>query len=225
MGLPANFLATSGTGAAPITAPNFNTLVQGGGTLATLRGFTGIQYMTVYMIGYVSPNDGGEGNFYWNTVTGTDDGGVTTIVPNGSTSGCWSRLGTAPSSNAYTSSSVNGNIVSLTSANPTNITSIALASGTWIVWGNIVFQAATSTTITLIGGGIGEVSAILPSPPDGGGSFLLSATLTTGGTQSISVGQMRLNLTVPTTIYLVAQANFGTSTMTAGGFLGALPSK
>lgn len=104
-----------------VSADYLNTLVQGAGIfLANLRAFTGVSSMTVYMSGYSAQNDGGQGNFYWNTTTGTDDGGLTTVVPTGSTGGCWSRL--SNSSVSYTPQTVNINAGSntLTAANVTN---------------------------------------------------------------------------------------------------------
>ena len=92
MSVPANLVYTQGTGAPPITADGMNTFVQVMNTLAGARGFTGTSLQTIYLQGYSAPNDGGQGNFYWNTTTGTDDGGITTIVPIGSTAGCWSRI-------------------------------------------------------------------------------------------------------------------------------------
>ena len=221
MTVPTNFVATSGTGAAPITADNFNTLVQTVATVASLRGFTGVSGMEIELQGYSAPNDGGQGQFYWNTTTGTDDGGVTTVVPNGSTSGCWSRLG-----KNYTFSNVPiGSAVALTSNTPANITSITLAPGTWLIWGNLGTEPASSTTTSGIQATISSASATLPTYPNGGGGQAINVTFATGPTgQIISAGMLRVSITVSTTYYLVAQVNFATSTMTAYGFLGAVPS-
>lgn len=236
MSAPTNFVATSGTGAAPITADNFNTVLQFQINYAGLKGFTGLANMTVYMQGYVSPLDGGQGTFYWNTTTGTDDGGVTTIVPNGSTSGCWSRippstliLGVATNSNAsagyigeYISSNVAvGSAVPITTATPLNITSISLTPGDWDVRGNIVFVGASSTVTTQVIAAINTVSATLPTLPAAGGYQEISGTLGTTTTQVLSAGITRVSLSVTTTIYLVAQATFTTSSMTGYGFIAA----
>lgn len=120
MSNPSLLVYVSGTGAPPISADNLNTFIQGGGVfLANLRAFSGLTGMTVFMSGYAAPNDGGQGMFYWNATTGTDDGGVTTIVPTGSTGGCWSRLSNA--SVAYAPATVNNaSGQTLTAANVTN---------------------------------------------------------------------------------------------------------
>lgn len=120
MTVPSNFVATSGTGAAAISSDNFNSLLQAGMTLALARGFSGVQNQEIHLIGYVSNNDGGEGNFVWTIGTGTDDGGITTIVPTGNTAGYWARIGNAAT--VYTPQTVSntgGNVI-LTAANVTN---------------------------------------------------------------------------------------------------------
>lgn len=84
------------------TADYLNGVNQTCDTPADLRVFTGITGMQVYMRGYVSPGDGGQGDFYWNSAsTAADDGGVTTIAPAGSTQGRWIRLPGAASSTSY----------------------------------------------------------------------------------------------------------------------------
>lgn len=119
MSVPANLVYSQGTGAPPISADNLNTFVQTISTLAQARGFTGTTNQQIFLQGYSAPNDGGEGNFYWNLTTGTDDGGITTIVPTGSTAGCWSRIGNA--SVAYTPQTVNSATgQTLTAANVSN---------------------------------------------------------------------------------------------------------
>lgn len=100
MAIPA--LSVQVNGGPPVSGDNYNTYVQGGNsTVTTLRGFIGFGGMNVFICGYSTPGDGGQGTFYWNVNgTGPDDDGVTNIVPNGSASGCWTRIGLAPSSSA-----------------------------------------------------------------------------------------------------------------------------
>jgi hypothetical protein len=92
-----------------MTAPNLTTYVQGQGVVpadglntfeqtcdsaAQLRAFTGAQGQQTFLRGFSAPGDGGQGVFWWNYSASSpvDDNGATTIVPGGSTSGCWSRL-------------------------------------------------------------------------------------------------------------------------------------
>jgi hypothetical protein len=115
-------LTSYSNGISQVSGDNLNTNVFWCTTAAQLRSFNpnpAVPNMTVYMQGYSAAGDGGQGFFYWNTGTGTDDGGLTTIVPNGSTGGYWSRIGN--SSVIYTpqSNATNGN-VNLTAANVTN---------------------------------------------------------------------------------------------------------
>ncbi len=77
----------------PISPDNLNTYAQTCNSAAELRNFIGVTGVQVYMRGYISPGDGGQGNFYWNASgVAPDDGGITTIVPTGASSGEWTRL-------------------------------------------------------------------------------------------------------------------------------------
>lgn len=90
---------SNGTGV--LIDQQLNTFVQGGALLANLRSFPGVQNLTVWMIGYTTANDGGQGMFYWNSAAITaDDGGVTTIAPYGVLYGRWIRLSTTSTSSA-----------------------------------------------------------------------------------------------------------------------------
>lgn len=80
-------------GGPPVSGDQLNTYGQTCDTVAQLRGFIGIQGVQVFLRGQSAPNDGYQGNFYWNASgTAADDNGVTTIVPTGSGSGLWSRI-------------------------------------------------------------------------------------------------------------------------------------
>lgn len=80
-------------GVGTVSADGLNTFVSSCDTAAELRGFVGIQGVQVYIRGTAAPNDGGQGNFYWNASgTAPDDNGATTVVPYGSGSGEWTRL-------------------------------------------------------------------------------------------------------------------------------------
>ena len=226
-------------GISQVTGDNLNTFGQWITTVAQLRAFApnpAVPYMTVYLQGYTAANDGGEGSFYWNTVTGTDDAGVTTVVPTGSTAGCWTRLnlngsllGTVTNNSAaagyvgeYISSTVlSGSALSITTATPLNITSISLTAGDWDVWGNVVFVGASSTVTTQVTAAISTTTATLPTLPGGGGYAQISGTLGTTTTQVLPTGITRISIASTTTVYLVAQAAFTTSTMSGYGALNA----
>lgn len=115
-------LASYSNGISQVSGDNLNTMLQFATTVAQLKAFTpspAVPYMTVYLQGYSAAGDGGQGTFYWNTTTGTDDAGLTTIVPSGSTAGCWSRIITPAI--AFTPQTVNNAAgQTLTAANVTN---------------------------------------------------------------------------------------------------------
>lgn len=76
-----------------VSADNFNTYEQTCDNVANLRAFIGSTGLQVYMRGFVTPGDGGQGQFYWSASgTGPDDNGINFIVPNGAALGCWTRL-------------------------------------------------------------------------------------------------------------------------------------
>ncbi len=83
-------------GIGQVTSDGLNTFMQVCTNMAQLRAFAGNNSaLSVYVKGTTSANDGGQGTFYWNSsVIGTDDNGVTTVVPNGVAIGCWTRQST-----------------------------------------------------------------------------------------------------------------------------------
>jgi len=114
-----------------------------------------------------------------------------------------------------------GSAVALTTATPANITSISLTAGDWDVWGNVWFNPAGTTVVTIIQGAINTVSASLPTAPGMGARERLALSFTTGQAQSMFVGQISISLAATTTIYLVAQSTFSTSTLDGYGYIGA----
>jgi hypothetical protein len=89
------------------------------------------------------------------------------------------------------------------------------------VWATIAFAPAGTTTVAAIRAGISTTTATLPTIPGAGASLVSVGTLTTGATQSHPVGMTRINVSVTTTVFLVASADFGVSTMGGYGFIGA----
>jgi hypothetical protein len=108
--------------------------------------------------------------------------------------------------------------VSLSTGVTTNVTAFALQPGDWDVRGVVSFAPAATTTVASVNIGINIVTAAFPGPTSGL-QTTLAGGLTTGAAQTIPVGPGQITLTAPGTIYLVAQANFGVSTMQAGGRL------
>lgn len=119
-----------------------------------------------------------------------------------------------------TSSIPAGSAVALTSGTPANVTSVSLTAGDWLCSGEVDFYPAGGTTQTINLGGINTVSATLPTKPAGGSYFEMQNTIGAGLNQSYAVGTVEENVSLMTTVYLVASATFAASTETAGGFLG-----
>lgn len=143
-----------------------------------------------------------------------------TITPN-QTAGI---VGTTTNNNANAGSvgefvTATGTTVSLTTATAANITSISLTAGDWDVCGTIQFVPAGTTTVTLIQGSASLTSATQAILS--GGGFLTQATLATGQQQAQNTRRIRVSVAATTTVFLVATASFGVSTMTANGILEA----
>ena len=89
--LPQLSIQVDGQGA--VSAEDYNSKTYWAVNVANLRAFTGLGGMTVWMQGTTAPNDGGQGNFFYDpSATAPDDNGATTIQPTGVTgNGRWIR--------------------------------------------------------------------------------------------------------------------------------------
>lgn len=130
---------------------------------------------------------------------------------------------TAGNIGEYVSSTVLiGSAAPLTTATFGNVTSISLTAGDWDVWGNVGLVPAGTTTYTgFYGGAISTTSGTPNVSPNGGANVSFANDAFTGVSAVFVVGQMRISLASTTTVYLLAVANFGVSTMGAYGFIGA----
>ncbi|MEK7916653.1 hypothetical protein AAB988_29385 [Burkholderia contaminans] len=105
---------------------------------------------------------------------------------------------------------------SLTSNANANVTSISLPAGVWDVWGVVVFNPASNTTVGNLVAGANTTSAMFGA----NGTFSnLNTPFTTGAVQRFQSPPSRMSFASTTTVYLVAQATFGVSTMTADGYI------
>lgn len=116
-----------------------------------------------------------------------------------------------------------GSAVSLTTGTPANVTSISLTAGDWDVDGCVMFVAGGSTTSTAYHATIHTTSATLPTKPNKGAyGYVYSAGGFTGGSErGMPTGTIRYSLSSTTTVYLIAQSSFATSTMEAYGYIRA----
>jgi len=104
----------------------------------------------------------------------------------------------------------NASGVSVTSGVFTNVTSISLTAGDWDVTGNIFIHPTASTTYA--GGGASTTSASL-----GEFAALQAATSIAGVQISLPIPMLRVSVSSTTTVYLVAQAGFGSGTCKGSG--------
>jgi hypothetical protein len=109
--------------------------------------------------------------------------------------------------------------VNLTASTPANIGSLTLTPGDWVVAGNVNF-VAPGTAGTRYAVAIGNTSATLPTPAQlaAGAGTLTDMSLTFGkAQQNFNTSLVRFNVSVSTTVYLVA---LGPAT-TATGYISA----
>lgn len=79
-------------GQGSVSADNLNTFEQTCDSIAQLSGFIGLPGIQVYVRGTVTPNDGGQGAFFWSATSPGPGNGTTIIVPTGAAIGAWIRL-------------------------------------------------------------------------------------------------------------------------------------
>jgi hypothetical protein len=108
---------------------------------------------------------------------------------------------------------------SMTSGTTANCTSKSLTAGDWLVWGAAQFSPAAGTTFSGLYAGLSTTSATLPSYSQ---MTSLIATFTTGQSQIVPAPMTIVNVSGATTVYLVGNASFGTSTMTCSGTINAV---
>lgn len=110
--------------------------------------------------------------------------------------------------------------VALTTNTAADVATVSITPGTWDVSGSVVFAGAGGLTQTLCAACIHSTSATMVTD----GSEVPSGVLTvaTNDTDGISVPAKRFNVSVATTIYLVAKATFAAGSLGTYGKLIAL---
>lgn len=115
-----------------------------------------------------------------------------------------------------------GFATALTTTISKSIINITLSAGDWDVDGVIDFkEAATTSTNALLFGTSTTNNTLGADDTYGSQIFPTAGQVSTSGDYRNSVPTVRYILTVPTTIYLVAQATFAVSTMTSYGTIRA----
>lgn len=144
-------------GISQTSGDNLNTFNQTCNDPADLRAFVGTTGIQVFMRGFVSPGDGGQGQFYWNSSgTGPDDNGVTNIVPTGAATGCWTRIGGSGGGGVDSVTNSDG---SITVSPTTGVVVVSVAIGG--VTAPKLASGAASSNIGSLGG---DLSGTLPNP-------------------------------------------------------------
>lgn len=108
-----------------------------------------------------------------------------------------------------------------TSGTPVNVTSLALTAGDWDVTGSISFTPAGTTTVARLIGSLSLTTGVSGGSNSGAYLQLADTNLTTGSLQTFSIGMLRVSVSGATTVFLVANATFGVSTMAHAGIIRA----
>ncbi|MGN6657079.1 MAG: beta strand repeat-containing protein [Rhodanobacter sp.] len=160
-------------------------------------------------IGGTAPNSG---KFTTLQVTGaitpsTTSGIVGTTAADNASAGSVGEFQTANTSNT-----------SLTTATPANATSISLSAGDWEVWGVVQFNPGATTAPTNFQAGVNTASATFGGYAN---NHIISAAFSSNFQGVIPTPVVRINVSTTTTVYLVAQVNFSSGTVTANGTINA----
>jgi len=125
---------------------------------------------------------------------------------------------------------LSANATSLTTATPKTIAgtgstgSIFLNAGTWLITGWINFIFASTTTGTSVQGGFNTTTNVLPTADAGLTGLTVTFPAGAPTTQSLTLTPTIVNVGVNgATYFLVGQAAFAVSTLTAYGAIAATP--
>lgn len=120
-----------------------------------------------------------------------------------------------------TASVASGSAISMTTSITHNVTSIALTPGDWDVSGSVDFTFAATTSYTNLKGGTSTTSAAIGAQ-DSFFDYETAANVPTAAQdQSWVVPTTRYNVSVTTTVWLIASAVFTVSTLKGYGSLRA----
>jgi hypothetical protein len=106
--------------------------------------------------------------------------------------------------------------VSLTTATSATVTSISLTAGVWLITGAVNYTPAATTSISQWAQGANSVAATLGAQ-DTYSKVVLAAEVPTAVVFTEPIVPLTINISASQTEYLVAQATFTLSTLTAGG--------
>jgi hypothetical protein len=107
--------------------------------------------------------------------------------------------------------------LALTTATPANVGSVALTAGDWDVRGDVWFNAGGTTVTATARAALSTTSANFPGSGTDGGDNQVLPNATAGNSPVLPVGPERYSVAGTTTVYLVCQAAFTTSTLQGNG--------
>jgi hypothetical protein len=144
-------------------------------------------------------------------------GGIGVEATNSNTNPASAEVGNFQSSNVLV-----GSAVAVPSNVATDVTSLSLGAGNWLVWGDVVVTTGTGT-MTALNVWIGTALASEPTRPNfGGQQFLQGLSVGAGLEVVFSAGQKRISQAGTATHYLTVRQSGSTGSPVAYGFLGAI---
>ena len=199
--------ALTGTPTAPTAAVSTNT------TQIATTAFVNGQFAVPPALGSTTPNSAAVTSLIaLAAITPSQTAGIVgTTTNNSANAGSVGEYVTATTLTVSTSSGV-----------PLNVTSISLTAGDWDVSGVLQVIPTGSTTLAGVTASISTTSGA--TGPFGTSTFLNLVATTgyaTGQSQGIPTPVVRLSLASTTTVFLVANVVFGTSTLTSSGLIRA----
>lgn len=111
-----------------------------------------------------------------------------------------------------------GSAVSLTTATPANVASIALTAGDWDVEASVNFDAAGATITDMVSGIDGTTATI---PTDGSECYTGDQTTAATFKDSVAIPRKRVSLAAPASVFLVTQVTFTLGTVGVFGQINA----
>ncbi|WP_186056499.1 hypothetical protein [Burkholderia gladioli] len=108
---------------------------------------------------------------------------------------------------------------SMTTATVTNLASISLTAGVYLVWGSATYSTGSGATMNAALAGVSQTSGSLPAL---GTYFQSSSTVGPSLASTANAPTQFITLSSASTIYLTGEAIFSGGSVTASGFLAAL---
>lgn len=196
--------------------PQLSGQIDGGGANnpATIPSGGSVLYVSVDTLNWdtiLDPSPSFQSVTIHGTLTPNSVSGVVgTVTADNAQTGSWGE---------YNSVSVVSTTVNLTTATPVTVASMVVAAGDYDFTGACTFQTATTTVVTGTVCGISTTNNTFSTD----GTYVRNtfAAVTPGAVewQDAPTPVVRQSFSAPTTVYLVAQSTFTTSTQTAGGFM------